>query len=200
MCAFDLLVCVLYIGRNRETGRFFFLGALKITFTKSLNPKTEGCESHWPVKENLSLRTPWGGTGEQIIGELLLTLGVYCQLYALVTFLQPAGRASVTFRQGGLRAGLNVPEKRKNALHPREGRAALRLATVLCLHIPYINHMNTNKCTIVLWYLNFLTPELNPSPQRYLTRFFTGNFASWTVHFFNVCVKNEHATIIHLFY
>jgi hypothetical protein len=27
-------------------------------------------------------------------------------------------------------------------------------------------------------YLNPLTPELNPSAQRCLTRFFTGNFAS----------------------
>jgi hypothetical protein len=23
------------------------------------------------------------------------------------------------------------------------------------------------------------------------TRFFTGDFASWTVHFFNICVKNQ---------
>jgi hypothetical protein len=31
-------------------------------------------------------------------------------------------------------------------------------------------------------HINPLTPELNPSAQRYLTRFFTGDFASWTVH------------------
>jgi hypothetical protein len=30
-----------------------------------------------------------------------------------------------------------------------------------------------------------LKPELNPSAQRCPTRFFTGDFASWTVHFFN---------------
>jgi hypothetical protein len=24
-----------------------------------------------------------------------------------------------------------------------------------------------------------------------LTRFFTGDFASWTVHLFNICVKNQ---------
>jgi hypothetical protein len=39
--------------------------------------------------------------------------------------------------------------------------------------------------------VNLLTPELNPSAQRCLTRFFTGDFASWTVHFVNICVKNQ---------
>jgi hypothetical protein len=34
-----------------------------------------------------------------------------------------------------------------------------------------------------------LTPELNPSAQRCLARFFTGDFASRTVHFVNICVK-----------
>jgi hypothetical protein len=38
--------------------------------------------------------------------------------------------------------------------------------------------------------LNKLTPELNPSAQRWLTRIFTGGFASWTVHF-DFCVKNQ---------
>jgi hypothetical protein len=37
--------------------------------------------------------------------------------------------------------------------------------------------------------LNLLTQELNPSEQRRLTRFFTCDFISWTVHFVNVCVK-----------
>jgi hypothetical protein len=36
-----------------------------------------------------------------------------------------------------------------------------------------------------------LMPELNPSAQRCLTRFYTGDFASWTVHFVNICVKNQ---------
>jgi hypothetical protein len=40
-------------------------------------------------------------------------------------------------------------------------------------------------------FINLLTPELNPSAQRCLTRFFTGNVASWTVHFSNICVKNQ---------
>jgi hypothetical protein len=39
--------------------------------------------------------------------------------------------------------------------------------------------------------INPLTPELNPSTQRCLTRFFTGDFASWTVRFIIVCVKNQ---------
>jgi hypothetical protein len=30
-------------------------------------------------------------------------------------------------------------------------------------------------------------PELNPSAQRCLMRFFT----SWAVHFINICVKNQ---------
>jgi hypothetical protein len=41
--------------------------------------------------------------------------------------------------------------------------------------------------------INPLTPEFNPSAQRCLTRFFTQDFASWTVQFVNirVCVKNQ---------
>jgi hypothetical protein len=38
---------------------------------------------------------------------------------------------------------------------------------------------------------NRLTPELNPSSQRCLTRFFTGDFASWTVNFVNICLKTQ---------
>jgi hypothetical protein len=46
-----------------------------------------------------------------------------------------------------------------------------------------------------------LTPELNPSAQRCLTRFFTGDFASLTVHFVNICVKKPtNAKIIHSVY
>jgi hypothetical protein len=43
----------------------------------------------------------------------------------------------------------------------------------------------SQRCT------NHLTPELNPSAQSCLTRFFSGNFASWTAHFFNIGVKNQ---------
>jgi hypothetical protein len=38
---------------------------------------------------------------------------------------------------------------------------------------------------------NLLTPKLNPAAQRCLTRYFTWDFASWTVHFVNVCVKTQ---------
>jgi hypothetical protein len=38
---------------------------------------------------------------------------------------------------------------------------------------------------------NPLTPKLNPSAQRWVTRFFTGDFASWTVHSVNISVKNQ---------
>jgi hypothetical protein len=36
-----------------------------------------------------------------------------------------------------------------------------------------------------------LTLELNPSAQRCLMRFFTRDFASLTVHFVNICMKNK---------
>jgi hypothetical protein len=35
------------------------------------------------------------------------------------------------------------------------------------------------------------TPELNPFAHRCLTIFFTGDFGYWTVHFVNICVKNQ---------
>jgi hypothetical protein len=40
-------------------------------------------------------------------------------------------------------------------------------------------------------HINPLTPELNPLTQRCLTRFFTGDFASWTMNFVNTCVKKQ---------
>jgi hypothetical protein len=39
--------------------------------------------------------------------------------------------------------------------------------------------------------VNPLKPELNPSAQRCLTRFFTGDFVSWTVHFVNIRTKKQ---------
>jgi hypothetical protein len=39
--------------------------------------------------------------------------------------------------------------------------------------------------------INPLTSELNASAQRYLTRFYTEEFASWTVHLVNISVKNQ---------
>jgi hypothetical protein len=48
--------------------------------------------------------------------------------------------------------------------------------------------------------VNPLTPELNPTAQRSLTRFFTGDFASWGVYFVNICVKYQqiHQLLIHV--
>jgi hypothetical protein len=50
--------------------------------------------------------------------------------------------------------------------------------------------------TFPLWrngsrYINPLMLQLNPSAQRRLTNIFNGDFAFWTVHFFNLCVKNQ---------
>jgi hypothetical protein len=40
-------------------------------------------------------------------------------------------------------------------------------------------------------HINPLTPELNPSAQRCRTKFFTGDFTYLTMHFINICVKNQ---------
>jgi hypothetical protein len=53
--------------------------------------------------------------------------------------------------------------------------------------------MDEVRCMGMEWF-NPLTPELNPSAQRCLMRFFTGEFASWTVNFVNICVKNNKYT------
>jgi hypothetical protein len=61
-----------------------------------------------------------------------------------------------------------------------------------CLPNPEQKQRN-QQCqgSITAFALNPLTPELNPSAQRCLTRFFTGDFASWTVHLVKICVKNQ---------
>jgi hypothetical protein len=38
---------------------------------------------------------------------------------------------------------------------------------------------------------NPLTPQLNSTAQRCLTRLFTRNFSSWTMHFVNIYMKNQ---------
>jgi hypothetical protein len=43
----------------------------------------------------------------------------------------------------------------------------------------------------IVYTTNPLTSELNPAMQLCLTRFFTGDFASQTMHFVNICVKNQ---------
>jgi hypothetical protein len=68
--------------------------------------------------------------------------------------------------------------------------------TLLRVKTPFLNSLGGRmwmlNWLIITAYLNPLTPELNPSAQRCLTRFFTGDFASWTVHFVNICVKHQH--------
>jgi hypothetical protein len=69
---------------------------------------------------------------------------------------------------------------------------------VLLMHSAKHCRFTVTSCTLCNF--NPLTPELNPSAQRCMTRFFTGDFASWTVHFVNMCVKNQqiHQLVIHL--
>jgi hypothetical protein len=75
------------------------------------------------------------------------------------------------------------------------------LSAVLILLSNYIHALRKiqfqlcRRCTVAGYfcclYFNPLTPELNSSAQRYLTRLFTRDFSSWTVHFVNVCVQNQ---------
>jgi hypothetical protein len=55
---------------------------------------------------------------------------------------------------------------------------------------------NTSHCHIVQkpqneTSINPLMMELTPSVQCCQTRFFYRSFASWTLHFVNICVKNQ---------
>jgi hypothetical protein len=48
------------------------------------------------------------------------------------------------------------------------------------------------KCLLIFWKdFSPSTSELNSSAPRCLMRFYTGDFASLTVHFVNICVKNQ---------
>jgi hypothetical protein len=49
---------------------------------------------------------------------------------------------------------------------------------VSCQKIPHLSSGNFSPRGGLLMVINPLTPELNSSAQRYLTRFFTGDFAS----------------------
>jgi hypothetical protein len=57
-------------------------------------------------------------------------------------------------------------------------------------HVMYIRFLGL-KLSCILCDFNPLKQELNPSAQRCLTRIFTGDFASWTLHFVNISVKNQ---------
>jgi hypothetical protein len=73
---------------------------------------------------------------------------------------------------------------------------------VLCIKIitTEISISKTQKYSNSKTNVNLLTPELNPTAQRCLTSFFTGDFASWGVHFVNTCVKHQqiHQLLIHV--
>jgi hypothetical protein len=60
----------------------------------------------------------------------------------------------------------------------------------LALQVGYMDHCDCLQKDVPV--LNPLTPELNPSAQRCLTGFFIGDFASSTMHFLNICVKNKY--------
>jgi hypothetical protein len=65
---------------------------------------------------------------------------------------------------------------------PRKVKVLLQ--KFMALQLPWVYDM---------WEVNPLTLELNPSVQRCLMRIFTGDFASWTMHFVNICVKNQQS-------
>jgi hypothetical protein len=59
-------------------------------------------------------------------------------------------------------------------------------------NISFLKQIGDNlRCILLCTGINPLTPELNPSAQRCLTRFFARHFASWTVHFVIICVKTN---------
>jgi hypothetical protein len=71
---------------------------------------------------------------------------------------------------------------------------SLRLAIPCCVCSISTVQFVPSKATrvyIFYYYVNPFTPELNPAAQRCLTRYFTADFASWTQHFVNICVKNQ---------
>jgi hypothetical protein len=72
-------------------------------------------------------------------------------------------------------------------LYPVLGKDDLLLFSNTLMHIR-VTHV-TPLC--YRQHINPLTPELNPSARHCLTRIFTGDLASWTVHFVNICMNNQ---------
>jgi hypothetical protein len=68
-----------------------------------------------------------------------------------------------------------------------EGEMFFRLVIYFSAHLSWLH----NAFVYIFFLFNPLTPELNPSAQRCLKRFFTGDFALCTVHFVKICVKNQ---------
>jgi hypothetical protein len=66
---------------------------------------------------------------------------------------------------------------------------------LLCFWKKFLFWTNISHTSQVQSLVKPLTPELNPSVQHRLTGFFNGDFASWTVHFINVSVKNQQTQL-----
>jgi hypothetical protein len=90
----------------------------------------------------------------------------------------------------GLRAGREVLEKIKINNACRYSSPWLFMAKTMNMNDQVKKHMIT-ELLFCLDNINHLKPELNTSTQRCLTRFFAGNFASWTAYFVIICVKNQ---------
>jgi hypothetical protein len=86
---------------------------------------------------------------------------------------------------------LNAEIKKSNQKHSRRERDTIHDNSPVRVVTLATSHLSLDCFQVRRLPLTLLTPELNPSAQRYLTRFFTGDFASWTVHFVNIRVKNQ---------
>jgi hypothetical protein len=69
-----------------------------------------------------------------------------------------------------------------------------QIATLLLVHMA--TSLRWHDCTLMVLlltkHINPLTLELNPSVQMLADAiFFTGDFASWTMHFVKICMKNQ---------
>jgi len=129
--------CMCFIRRQKPCNGPILLHRSRINhITKIIKPKTEGYESLWPIKANLSLRTLWRDTGEQIIGELVLILRVSCKIHALVTFPPPAGGSA---RYPSARRPQSRSERPGKLLSTSENRTT----------IPWSCNPKTNHCFVL---------------------------------------------------
>jgi hypothetical protein len=70
---------------------------------------------------------------------------------------------------------------------------------IMCVSSSVLHLLICRRVNLFIYVINPLKPELNPSAQRCLTRFFTEDFASWTVHFVNTCTSVKNQQIHQLF-